>query len=177
MGRSTVPYRSVIGTYLKVLSPRRPRIAITRVDRSASGTSDERLLHPAPALPERRLARAEPRRWKYPGPGHRPGSAQVFVGNSCHRGPHTNPRPPCVEGYEDVDVKQVLWPPGWTGRESGSEGEILDRDGKVVYRTGTRVLLPGGGPNDGYQVCGMEPSDRRCTASLAGDLKRFLRAG
>ena len=38
----------------------------------------------------------------------------------------------------------VTWPPGWTGRRSGTEIEILDSGGKVQMRTGTQVYLEGG---------------------------------
>lgn len=38
----------------------------------------------------------------------------------------------------------VTWPPGWTGRQSGSEVEVLDKSGNSVFRTGTKVHLLGG---------------------------------
>jgi len=38
----------------------------------------------------------------------------------------------------------VTWPPGWTGRRSGSEVEILTSNGDVHMRTGTHVSLLGG---------------------------------
>ena len=52
----------------------------------------------------------------------------------------------------------VTWPAGWTGRSSGSEVEILDRAGKVAYRTGTHVDLMGGyRVEDGsFQACRLE---------------------
>jgi hypothetical protein len=38
----------------------------------------------------------------------------------------------------------VTWPPGWTGRRSGTEVEIVDSHGDVHMRTGTHVYLMGG---------------------------------
>lgn len=38
----------------------------------------------------------------------------------------------------------VAWPAGYTGRRSGSEVEVLDGDGRVVARTGERLMLLGG---------------------------------
>ena len=38
----------------------------------------------------------------------------------------------------------VMWPDGYTGRQSGSEVEVLDKSGHVVARTGTVVRLEGG---------------------------------
>ncbi len=53
--------------------------------------------------------------------------------------------------------KPVQWPPGYTGRRSGQAVEILDRDGRVLYRTGTRVTLLGDGYQDKvFKVCGLE---------------------
>jgi hypothetical protein len=37
-----------------------------------------------------------------------------------------------------------MWPPGYIGRQSGSDVEILDASGQVVARTGALVQLPGG---------------------------------
>ena len=59
-----------------------------------------------------------------------------------------------MSGHRDV----VTWPHDWTARSSGSEVEILDRKGRVAYRTGTRVNLMGGFSHvDGsFVVCGLE---------------------
>jgi hypothetical protein len=38
----------------------------------------------------------------------------------------------------------VTWPPGWTGRQSGSEVEVITPQGDVYMRTGTHVYLMGG---------------------------------
>ena len=38
----------------------------------------------------------------------------------------------------------VRWPAGYTGRRSGDQVEVLDRDGHVVARTGQRYELLGG---------------------------------
>jgi hypothetical protein len=50
----------------------------------------------------------------------------------------------------------VTWPTGWTGRTSGTEVEILDSNGDVYMRTGTRVYLMGGYwyVNDSFLTCG-----------------------
>jgi hypothetical protein len=50
----------------------------------------------------------------------------------------------------------VTWPPGWTGRTSGSEVEILDSRGGVHMRTGTHVYLMGGYwyVNGSFLTCG-----------------------
>ncbi len=52
--------------------------------------------------------------------------------------------------------KPVQWPTGYTGRRSGSQVEILNRAGKVLYRTGTRVTLGGWSGRFLIQVCGGE---------------------
>jgi hypothetical protein len=57
-------------------------------------------------------------------------------------------------GYGPVPVQ---WPSGYTGRRSGSQVEILNRVGKVLYRTGTRVSMLGDGFVSGvFKACGME---------------------
>jgi hypothetical protein len=56
-----------------------------------------------------------------------------------------------------VGPEPIQWPLGYTGRRSGQEVEILNRAGKVLYRTGTRVSLLGDGYTDEvFRVCGME---------------------
>jgi hypothetical protein len=49
--------------------------------------------------------------------------------------------------------KRVKWPYGYAGRRSGNEVEILDRTGKVVARTGTRVRLVGGEIDGAWFAC------------------------
>ncbi len=53
----------------------------------------------------------------------------------------------------------VQWPSGYTGRRSGSQVEIFNGKGRVLYRTGTRVGLMGepDSGDDVYPVCAMEP--------------------
>jgi hypothetical protein len=53
----------------------------------------------------------------------------------------------------------VTWPGSWTGRRSGSEVEIINRLGKVAYKTGTQVNLSGGFSyvDESFIVCGLEP--------------------
>ena len=50
----------------------------------------------------------------------------------------------------------VTWPPGWTGRRSGFEVEIVTPAGDVHMRTGTHVQLMGGYwyVNDSFLTCG-----------------------
>jgi hypothetical protein len=59
------------------------------------------------------------------------------------------------DGREAVPV---MWPPGHTGRQSGSEVEVLDTSGKVVARTGNRYQIEGAGsaryPAPGWLACG-----------------------
>jgi hypothetical protein len=59
------------------------------------------------------------------------------------------------DGREAVPV---MWPPGHTARESGSEVEVLDRSGKVVAKTGNRYQIEGAGsaryPEPGWLACG-----------------------
>ena len=52
--------------------------------------------------------------------------------------------------------KPVQWMPGDTGRRSGSQVEILNRAGKVLYRTGTRVGLGGSSSPFLVKDCGGE---------------------
>lgn len=52
----------------------------------------------------------------------------------------------------------ITWPNGWTARSSGSEVEVLNTNGEVAYRTGTRVDLMGGFSrvDDSFLVCNLE---------------------
>jgi hypothetical protein len=52
----------------------------------------------------------------------------------------------------------LTWPNGWTARSSGSEVEVLNRNGQVAYRTGTHVDLMGGfsHDNESFVVCWLE---------------------
>jgi hypothetical protein len=48
----------------------------------------------------------------------------------------------------------VRWPPGFTGRTSGDQVEVLDATGRVVARTGQRYELLGGYNEDGtWDAC------------------------
>jgi hypothetical protein len=49
--------------------------------------------------------------------------------------------------------ERIRWPYGYAGRRSGNEVEILDRAGKVVGRTGTRVRLGGGDIGGVWLAC------------------------
>jgi hypothetical protein len=50
----------------------------------------------------------------------------------------------------------VMWPSGYAGRHSGSEVEVLNRQGEVVARTGTHVYIDGGYSQGGWVTCGAE---------------------
>ena len=38
----------------------------------------------------------------------------------------------------------VMWPPGFTARQSGSDVEVLNKQGNVAARTGSRYQIEGG---------------------------------
>jgi uncharacterized membrane protein len=61
---------------------------------------------------------------------------------------------------DDVTGRRIVvtWPHSWTGRASGSEVEIIDRQGTTAYRTGTHVDLSGGFSfvDGSFVVCGLE---------------------
>jgi hypothetical protein len=48
------------------------------------------------------------------------------------------------KGLNPDHLYPVMWLPGDTGRQSGSEVEILDRSGKVIARTGQVWKIAGG---------------------------------
>ena len=48
----------------------------------------------------------------------------------------------------------VMWPTGYSGRQSGWEVEIADVSGHVVARTGTRVQIEGGYTGGAFFACG-----------------------
>jgi hypothetical protein len=51
----------------------------------------------------------------------------------------------------------VMWPPGYTGRQAGSEVEVVDETGKVRARTGNSYQIEGGyGSQDppAFVACG-----------------------
>jgi len=54
--------------------------------------------------------------------------------------------------------RPVIWSRAWTGRQSGSEVEVLNSRGKVEYRTGSYVHLSGAPDpdSDGWLACGLE---------------------
>ena len=60
-------------------------------------------------------------------------------------------------GIESAHVTPVMWPTGFTGRRSGSEVEVLDRQGQVVARTGSNWRLQGGYEGDYWLTCAMIP--------------------
>ena len=56
------------------------------------------------------------------------------------------------------DTVPVMWPPGTTGRQAGSEVEVVNRKGVVIARTGNRYQIEGAGsaryPEPGWLACG-----------------------
>jgi hypothetical protein len=48
----------------------------------------------------------------------------------------------------------VMWPSGYMGQRAGSEIEVLNREGKVIARTGTHVSIDGGYSQGGWVTCG-----------------------
>jgi hypothetical protein len=54
--------------------------------------------------------------------------------------------------------RPVIWSRTWTGRQSGSEIEVLNSRGNVEYRTGSYVHLSGAPDpdSDGWLACGLE---------------------
>ncbi len=48
----------------------------------------------------------------------------------------------------------VMWPAGYTGRQSVWEVEVADASGHVVARTGTRVQIEGGYTDGAFMACG-----------------------
>jgi hypothetical protein len=50
----------------------------------------------------------------------------------------------------------VMWPSGYMGRRSGSEIEVLNRQGQAIARTGTHVYIDGGYSQGGWVTCGAE---------------------
>jgi hypothetical protein len=55
--------------------------------------------------------------------------------------------------------RSVIWSRTWSGRQSGSEVEVLNSQGKVAYRTGSYVHLSGADDpdnSDGWLACSLE---------------------
>ena len=58
----------------------------------------------------------------------------------------------------------IAWPSGFTGRQAGSEVEVVSPDGRVVATTGRRYSIPGG-----YANIYVNPGDRHpFWAALSG---------
>jgi len=58
---------------------------------------------------------------------------------------------------ENGRATPVMWPPGSTGRQSGSDVEVVDKQGTVVARTGSRYQIEGGysgGNPRSFVACG-----------------------
>lgn len=50
----------------------------------------------------------------------------------------------------------ISWPPGFTGRSSGDQVEVLNETGSVVAHTGTRISLLGGFEGATFIACGTD---------------------
>jgi hypothetical protein len=50
----------------------------------------------------------------------------------------------------------VMWPSGYMGQRAGSEVEVLNREGRVIARTGTHVSIDGGYSQGGWVTCGAQ---------------------
>ena len=69
-----------------------------------------------------------------------------------------------IDGVPKVFSYPVKWPRGYTGRQSGSQVEVLDNGGRVVAQTGTRVHIGGGYEGDQpryWLACGLQTLDGR----------------
>ena len=62
--------------------------------------------------------------------------------------------------HDQVSVTPVRWPSGYTARRSGSEVEVLARNGEVVARTGSTYRLQGGYERDAWMTCTWTPTLR-----------------
>jgi hypothetical protein len=67
-----------------------------------------------------------------------------------------------IEKYSNKDGPQrrvlpIMWPPGYTARRSGSEVEVLARNGQLMARTGTTYRIQGGYEGNVWLTCGMTP--------------------
>lgn len=52
---------------------------------------------------------------------------------------------------------RIRWPVGYSGRRAAGEVEILDQQGRVVARTGTRIRLGGGEMEPGVWLACPDP--------------------
>ena len=62
-----------------------------------------------------------------------------------------------VDGQPQSRVLPIMWPSGYTARRSGSEVEVLARNGEVVARTGGRYRIQGGYEGNVWRTCSMTP--------------------
>jgi hypothetical protein len=62
-----------------------------------------------------------------------------------------------IDGQPKSRVLPIMWPTGYTARRSGSEVEVLARNGQVVARTGGRYRLQGGYEGNVWVTCSMAP--------------------
>ncbi len=98
----------------------------------------------------------------------------TYDGTGCHVAPAAgqlvvDPKYGTAIWYEFGNDPQsprlwpVAWPPGFSGRDSGGEIEVVAPDGRVVAVTGRRYALTGGGvPVDGitggaFWACAGDP--------------------
>ena len=62
-----------------------------------------------------------------------------------------------IDGQPKSRVLPIMWPTGYSARSSGSEVEVLARNGEVVARTGGRYRLQGGYEGNVWLTCSMKP--------------------
>jgi hypothetical protein len=62
-----------------------------------------------------------------------------------------------IDGRPKTRVVPIMWPSGYTARRSGSEVEVLTRNGQVVARTGATYRIQGGYEGDVWRTCSMTP--------------------
>lgn len=62
-----------------------------------------------------------------------------------------------IDGQPKTRVVPIMWPSGYTARRSGSEVEVLTRNGQVVARTGATYRIQGGYEGDVWRTCSMTP--------------------
>jgi len=57
------------------------------------------------------------------------------------------------QGPDHETVTPIMWPPGFTARDSWGEVEVLDESGDVVVRTGSRYHIGGGYEGHSWLAC------------------------
>ena len=60
-----------------------------------------------------------------------------------------------TDGQPKTRVVPIMWPSGYSARRSGSEVEVLTRNGEVVARTGATYRIQGGYEGNVWRTCSM----------------------